>query len=201
MLSKIHLPSPTRESCLARLLSDRKSVRSYAETPLTPTELSNILWAAYGCIDSECDRRTSPSAGATYPFEIYVVVKSHGVESFKPGILHYNATGNTLTYLAEGDYSSDLARACFRQRWVLNAPVSLVLVAFAERTTEYYGERGLRYIYIEAGHIGQNIYLAATEMGLGTVAVGAFDDEAVAKLLKLPQGALPVYIFPVGRAR
>ncbi|MEM2078338.1 MAG: SagB/ThcOx family dehydrogenase [Thermosphaera sp.] len=197
----IPLPPPSRESCLGKLLSERRSVRIFTATPLTLSQLSTILWAAYGCIDPECGRRTSPSAGATYPFEIYVSVKSNGVEELKPGILHYDAKNNGLTYVAEGDYSNELARACLRQRWVLNAPVNLILVAFTHRTTEYYGERGVRYIFNEAGHIGQNIYLATTEMGLGTVAVGAFKDEEVAKLLKLSKGAMPVYIFPIGRTR
>jgi len=201
MSSKIMLPKPNNETHLGRLLKERRSVRSYKESSLTLQELSSLLWFTYGCVEPDCERRTSPSAGATYPFEIYVSVKNNGVEGVEPGIYHYNAERNELVKVLKGDFSRQLAKACLRQRWVLNAPVNIILVAVAERTMGYYGERGWRYIFNEAGHIGQNIYLASVEMGLGTVAVGAFNDDQVSKLLNLPEGYEPVYVFPVGRVK
>lgn len=197
----ITLPSPITETYLGKLLKERRSVRSYREGSLTLQELSSLLWYAYGCVEPGCERRTSPSAGATFPFEIYVSVKKDGVEGLEPGIYRYNAEENKLEEVLKGDFSRELAKACLGQRWVLNAPVNIILVAVAERTTEYYGERGWRYIFNEAGHIGQNIYLASVEMELGTVAVGAFHDDQVSKVLNLPEGYVPVYVFPVGKAR
>ncbi|MEM4914156.1 MAG: SagB/ThcOx family dehydrogenase, partial [Desulfurococcaceae archaeon] len=94
-----------------------------------------------------------------------------------------------------------LSRACLDQRWVREAPVNIVLVAYYERTTRWYGERGFRYIYMEAGHVGQNIYLAATEMGLGTVAIGAFEDDELLKLMGLGENYIALYVFPVGKPR
>lgn len=200
-MREISLPAPNTETCLGRLLKGRKSVRSYREEPLTLQEVSNLLWYAYGCVEQGCERRTSPSAGATFPFEIYVSVKTRGVEGLEPGVYRYSAEKNMMVEVVKGDLSRELAKACLGQRWVLNAPVNIILVAVGERTTGYYGERGWRYIFNEAGHIGQNIYLASVEMGLGTVAVGAFNDDQVSKVLGLPEGYQPVYIFPVGRAR
>ncbi|MFZ8790867.1 MAG: SagB/ThcOx family dehydrogenase [Thermosphaera aggregans] len=201
MSSKIMLPKPDNETRLGRLLKERRSVRSYKESSLTLQELSRLLWFTYGCVEPDCERRTSPSAGATYPFEVYVSVRNNGVEDVEPGIYHYDAERNELVEVLKGDFSRQLAKACLGQRWVLNAPVNIILVAVAERTTGYYGERGWRYIFNEAGHIGQNIYLASVEMGLGTVAVGAFNDDQVSKLLNLPEGYEPVYVFPVGRVK
>jgi SagB-type dehydrogenase family enzyme len=201
MSFKITLPKPNNETCLGRLLKERRSVRSYKESSLTLQELSSLLWFTYGCVEPDCERRTSPSAGATYPFELYVSVRNNGVEGVEPGIYHYDAERNELVEVLKGDLSRQLAKACLGQRWVLNAPVNIILVAVAERTTGYYGKRGWRYIFNEAGHIGQNIYLASVEMGLGTVAVGAFNDDQVSKLLNLPEGYEPVYVFPVGRMK
>ncbi len=195
MSAEVRLPEPDKSSPLASLLLKRRSVRRYADTPLTLRELSQVLWATYGFVDYE--RRVVPSAGATYPVEVYVVVKS--VESLEPGVYRYDERRHSLVLVKKGDYSSDLARACLNQRWVKAAPVNVVLVAYYEKTTGWYGERGFRYIYMEAGHIGQNIYLAATEMNLGTVAVGAFDDDEVKKLLGLGDEYIVLYVFPVGR--
>ncbi len=85
------------------------------------------------------------------------------------------------------------------QRWVLEAPVNLIITAIYERTTRRYGDRGIRYVHMEVGHVGENIYLQGTALGLGTVAIGAFHDNLVKDVLKLPEEQNPLYIMPVGR--
>jgi len=192
---EIKLPEPDKSTCLAKLLLKRRSIRKYAKTPLKLEELSQILWSTYGVIDRR--RRVVPSAGATYPVEVYVFVTS--VEGLKPGIYKYDEQRHLLTQLREGDYSKRLASACLDQEWVYSAPVNIVLVAVYARTTSWYGERGFRYIYMEAGHIGQNIYLACTEMNLGTVAIGAFHDEEIKRIIGLGDEYIVLYVFPVGK--
>ncbi len=182
---------------LVELLRKRRSIRSFLDKPVEMKKLLYILWAGYGCVDEACRRRTSPSAGATYPIELYVSVRNRGVEGLGPGIYFYDGRGG-LGPVAGGDHTHSLYEACLRQRWVLEAPVNIIVAARPERTTRWYGARGMRYVYMEAGHVGQNIYLAATALGLGTVAVGAFYDEEIAGLI---EGASPLYIFPLGYPR
>ena len=98
----------------------------------------------------------------------------------------------------EGDLRSSLAEATLGQSWVREAPINVVIAAVYERTTGRYGERGVRYVHMEAGHVGQNLYLQAVARGLGTVAVGAFHDDQVQGLLQLPTDQKPLYIFPIG---
>lgn len=138
--------------------------------------------------------RSAPSAGATYPFKVYVVVGNVG--GLEPGIYHYDPSTHSLSIIKAGDFRAELQSAALDQEWVGDAPVDIILVAFYERTANVYGERGIRYVHMEAGHIGQNLYLQATALGLGTVAVGAFHDDRVAAILET-EGA-PLYIFPVG---
>ncbi|WP_461862900.1 SagB/ThcOx family dehydrogenase [Thermococcus sp.] len=193
----ISLPEPklTGSMSLEEAIARRKSIRSYRNEPLTLEQLAQILWAAQGITHEK--KRSAPSAGATYPFEIYVVVGN--VKGLKPGIYLYDPFRHTIALVKEGDYRKALQKAALDQSWVGNAAVDIVLVAFYERTTGYYGDRGVRYVHMEAGHIGENIYLQATALGLGTVAVGAFYDDRVAEVLGT-KGA-PLYIFPVGVPR
>jgi SagB-type dehydrogenase family enzyme len=193
-LERVSLPEPDKSTPLYQLLAKRRSVRRYKKEPLTLHQLSRLLWATYGLVDRR--RRVVPSAGATYPIEVYVFVKD--VAGLAPGIYRYDEERHELVAIKAGDYSKELASASLDQRWVREAPVNIVIVAKYRKTTDWYGERGFRYIYMEAGHVGQNIYLAATEMGLGTVAVGAFYDEEIAKLIGLGEDYIVLYVFPVG---
>lgn len=193
----IKLPDPKLqgEMSVEEAIAKRRSIRSYRNEPLTLEQLSQLLWAAQGVTHER--KRSAPSAGATYPFEIYVVVGN--VQGLKPGVYRYDPFEHTISLVKEGDYRKALQKAALDQSWVGNAAVDIVLVAFYERTTGYYGDRGIRYVHMEAGHIGENIYLQATALGLGTVAVGAFYDDKVAEVVGT-DGA-PLYIFPVGVPR
>ena len=147
--------------------------------------------------------KTSPSAGATYPAEIYLVVGERGVEAngdfLEPGSYHYRVHEHRLCMVRRGELRPQLYRAAVEQEWVLRAPASIVVAVVFERTTARYGERGVRYVWMEVGHIGQNVYLQATAMGLATVAVGAFLDEEVRRIIGAPPDHHPAYIMPVGR--
>jgi len=141
--------------------------------------------------------RAAPSAGALYPIEIYPVVRS--VEGVKPGIYHYHVLSHALELIIEGGRSAQLAEACLSQRFIERAAVALVLTAVYGRTTQKYGERGYRYATLDCGHISENVYLAATAMGLGACAVGAFDDDRVNLLLGVDgEEESALLVLPVG---
>ena len=197
MPMKIKLPEPgtSEVSRIEELLAKRRSVRRYSTKGLPEVIISRFLWAAQG-ISSEEGLRTSPSAGALYPLEIHAVV-GEGNE-LEPGIYRYVAEEHALTQEIPGDMREKLAEAALSQPMVRKAAVSLVISAVYPRITGKYGKRGIRYADMEAGHTAQNIYLLGVELGIGTCAVGAFDDEEVKKVLKLPGNEEPLYILPLG---
>lgn len=192
----IELPSPRLkgEMSLEEAILERRSVREFASVPLNLEQISQLLWAAQGITDDRSNFRSAPSAGALYPMEIFLVAGD--VEGLEPGIYHYNPEKHALEKMKEGDIRGNLSRAALGQRAVDQAPVNIIVAGEFERTTGRYGMRGERYVHIEAGHIGQNIYLQAVALGLGTVAIGAFHDNDIAELLEIDFD--PLYIFPVG---
>jgi len=183
----------------------RRSIRSFKDEPVSIEQLSMILWAAYGITDVHRGFRASPSAGATYPLEVYAVIGEKGVvksggEYVDAGVYKYISELHALRLIKKGDYRSALAKAALGQQWVRQAPVNIVVTAVFERTTMFYGERGrVRYVPMDVGHLGQNVYLIATALGLGTVAIGAFIDEKVAEIVVESRNEVPVYIMPVGK--
>jgi len=202
---EVYLPYPKLKGkvSLEKAIARRRSIRKYLNKPLTIEQLAQILWAAQGITDVKRSFRAAPSAGATYPLELYVVIGEKGVLAgensyLKAGVYKYVVKKHSLILVKEGDIREDLAKAALNQEWVLKAPVSIVIVAIYERTTRFYGERGIRYVHIEVGHVGQNIYLQATAMGLGTVAVGAFYDDAVKNVIGANKEENPLYIMPIG---
>ena len=140
-----------------------------------------------------------PSAGATYPLEIFVVCGRNCIDETGDGIYHYNIDSHSLTLHHKGDVRFELARAALDQKMIYQAPVDIVICALYERTSLHYGKRGERYVHIEVGHAGQNIYLESTALGLATVAIGAFHDEQVREVLRLEKQYKPLYIMLVGK--
>lgn len=195
---KIKLPKPRQKGKISveEALLSRRSVREYSSKPLTVSDLSQLLWAAQG-ITRAGGYRTAPSAGATYPLEVYLVTGN--VEELPSGIYKYDPRAHDLTLIAAGDKRSDLSRAALGQECIERAPASLVFSAVYERTTGRYGERGRRYVHMEVGHAAQNVYLQAAALNLGTVVIGAFHDDRVRKLIQMPSKEEPLYIMPVGR--
>lgn len=205
-IPEIALPYPLiRKNVLSveEAIAYRRSIRSFKNVPISIEQLSQILWATYGVTDTHRNFLSTPSAGATYPLEIYAVVGKNTVKVseehyLEAAVYKYDSHAHKLTPVLPGDYREALYRSSLHQTWVKEAAVDIVICAIYERTTGYYGERGYRYVYMEVGHAGQNIYLMATALGLGTVAIGAFRDNEVKHILRLPQNVHPLYIMPIG---
>jgi SagB-type dehydrogenase family enzyme len=200
--TRINLPAPeaAQGMPLAEAISKRRSTRDFSPEPLTQLQLSQLLWSAQGVTETEEKLRAVPSAGATYPLEIFAVCGPDSLESAEAGIYHYEVKDHSLIQLAAGDFRADLAGAALNQKFIYQAPVDLVICAELSRTLMRYSARGEMYVYVEVGHAGQNIYLQATAIGLATVAVGAFNDEHVREVLQLKRATRPIYIMPVGKA-
>lgn len=195
----VKLPQPEYKGKLSveEALYLRRSTRSYSADPLTLKEAGQILWAACGLNFDGISgaTRTAPSAGATYSIELYLVAGS--IEGLEPGVYRYDRDRHALELLRAGDVRAELSEASRNQKCVLEAPAIIVLISTTSLTTVRYGERGMQYIFLDAGHIGENIHLEAESLGLGTVAVGAFSEERVAKILGVT--GTPVYLMPVGK--
>ncbi|HHO47618.1 MAG TPA: SagB/ThcOx family dehydrogenase [Desulfobacteraceae bacterium] len=194
---KIVLPEPQRdgplslEQCLAR----RRSIRHFSRKPIALRQVSQLLWAAQG-VTSPSGYRTAPSAGALYPLEMYAVAGM--VEDLAAGVYHYRPRDQALVLVHQGDVRPVLAESALGQSAVNYGAVTLAIAAVFERTTGKYDRRGVQYVHLDAGHAAQNICLQATALGLGTVPIGAFHDDRVAKALHLPANEAPLYLLPVG---
>jgi SagB-type dehydrogenase family enzyme len=158
-------------------------------------EVSQLLWAAQGVTASRF--RTTPSAGALYPLEVYLVAGD--VDELEVGVYRYDSQIHGLKKVVTGDVRKSLANAAYWQEWVGNGAITLVFTGIYERTTGKYGPRGQRYVHMEAGHAAQNVFLQAEALGLGTVIVGAFMDSRVTSVLQLSEDEHPLSIMPVGR--
>jgi len=189
---KLQKPKEKGLTSLEETLNKRKSVRDYKRGPLSLEQVSQLLWAASG---RNLYRRTAPSAGATYPLEIYIVVGE--VEGLEPGIYHYSSSRNSLEMIKEQDVRDRLSRAALGQEMIEEAPVNIIIAADYSKTTGHYGQRGIRYVHMEVGHVGQNVSLQAIALSLGTVMIGAFEDKEVKEVLGIKEE--PLYIIPVGK--
>jgi SagB-type dehydrogenase family enzyme len=181
MEKALALPEPSTEggAPVWEVLASRRSIRNYGEEPMSLEVLSQLLWSTHGItgMAGKTGLRNAPSAGACYPIDVYVVANSvHGVE---PGLHRYLADDHALLPVRLGDVGSEIAAAALGQRMCRTGSVTLVWTAVVPRTTGRYGDRGHRYIFLDAGHVGQNTYLAATALGYGCCTIGAFDDEAM----------------------
>jgi len=190
-------PRGFRGLTVEEALEARRSVRDYAPASLPMDALSRLLHAAQGITEQRLDFRAAPSAGALYPIEIYPVV--HNVSGLASGLYHYAVQEHALESLRLGDFRGQVTQAGLYQRFLDQAGVCFLLSALFQRSRWKYRERAYRYVMLEAGHIGQNIYLAATSMGLGACAVGAFYDEQYNQLLGLnSEEEAVVYVISVG---
>jgi SagB-type dehydrogenase family enzyme len=200
MQGSFTLPQPAYdgEISVERAIKERRTVRTFRPDSLSISQLSQLLWAAQGTTDARRGFRAAPSAGALYPLDVYAVVGEGGVEALAPGVYRYRAENHSLEVVGKGDRRKDVAHAALTQMWIATAPVIFVISAEYERITSKYGERGIRYVHIEAGHVGQNIFLQAGALRLGVGIVGAFRDASVADAIGAPKGYEPLIIIPVG---
>jgi SagB-type dehydrogenase family enzyme len=198
LATMIPLPPPWEDgkTSVERALRQRRSIREFSDASLSIQNVSQLLWAAQGVTDQQ-GLRTAPSAGALNPLEVYVVVGS--VRDLAAGVYRYLPKTHQLKRILKGDKRSELASAALGQSYVKNNAVVLVFSAVEKRTTGKYGRRGIRYIHMEAGHAAQNVYLQAVSLGLGTVTVGAFEDDRVRRIMKMSEEERPLYLMPVGK--
>lgn len=197
----VSLPTPNEvgDRSVEEAVTARRSRREYGERALSRRELGQLLWAAQGVTDRASGHRAAPSAGALYPLELYVVIGTSGVVDLESGVYRYRPTTHELARGKAGEFQSELRAAALDQRAVEEAAVDIVVCAVDERMTGTYGERGRRrYVPMEAGHVGENLYLQAESLALSTVAIGAFDDDRVRAVVGAPSGQRPLYVFPVG---
>jgi SagB-type dehydrogenase family enzyme len=194
----VRLPDPSLEGALSveAALRARRSVREYHDAPLTLGEASQLLWAAQGITHAD-GLRTAPSAGALYPLEVHLVVGE--IEGIDPGVYRYRPSGHSVVKVRGGDCRGDLAAAALDQEQVARCAVVLVLSAVYERIVGKYAERGVRYADMEAGLVAENVHLQVAGLGLGTVIVGAFEDDRVRSILGMVVNETPLLLMPVGR--
>ncbi|MGB7055889.1 MAG: SagB/ThcOx family dehydrogenase [bacterium] len=189
----ISLPAPDfTNASIEECMEKRRSVRGYKDKELSLQQISNILWAAQGITEDRRGFRTVPSAGATYPLDVFVAKKD--------GLYRYIPASHALKQEIGKDIRKDIAKAALGQGFISDAGMVVIITAVFERTALRYGNRAARYVHIEAGHCAQNIHLEAVALGLGSVPVGAFRDDDLSKLLKLKDEE-PLYIIPVGFPR
>jgi len=184
---KVVLPSfdPSRPMTLDKALNDRKSVRKFRPEPISLGQLGYLIWASTGVQRAEhgYEFRTAPSAGALYPIETYVVANE--VRKLERGLYHYGIRNHELERLRTGDLRHAIAMAALGQEMCASASAVFVWTAVFERSKWKYLQRAYRYIYLDAGHIAQNLALAAVSLGLGTCQIGALFDDEVNKILGL----------------
>ncbi len=173
-------------------ISQRRSQRQFKNIKLSLAQIGQLLWAAQGITGEEqgTPLRSAPSAGALYPMEIYAVTPE--------AVYLYVPEQHKLLLVEAENVIPALAEAALGQAAVEEAPLNIVVCAVQQRTVSKYGERGRQYIYYEAGHIAQNIHLQALGLGLGSLPIGAFDEQALRNILSLPADQRPLYIIPVG---
>jgi len=198
VLQTVDLPAPqtTGEVPVEEAIQDRRSIRAWADAPLSLQEVGQLLWSAQGITDPD-GLRAAPSAGATFPLEVYLVAGE--VEGLEEGNYRYLPSDHALERTASGDSRSALAGAALEQMWVADAPAVIVITAVIQRTAQRYGDRASRYVAMEAGCAAENVYLGAGALGLGTVIVGAFGDDEVKQVMGLPAEQEPYALMPVGR--
>ena len=188
----IELPTPDRSGGLelVEIIRKRRSVRHFARAELTWSDVGRLLWAAQGITGPAGSRRAAPSAGALYPLELDVATTS--------GLFRYQPVTHTVLQRLSADIRTEIANAAFQQKWIAHAACVFAISVVALRTARKYGSRAQRYVQLEAGHAAQNLLLMAAGLGLGGTPVGAFDDDAVARVLCLGREEAPLYLIPVG---
>lgn len=181
----IQLPNQFQESMISfnRILQKRKSIRSFSSEPLSKVDLAFLLWASTGIQRTEhnYEFRTTPSAGALYPIETYIT--TNNVQDVEQGIYHYNIKNHLLEEIKLGNFGAKLAHAALDQEMCAESSVVFIWTAVFGRSKWKYSQRAYRYIYLDAGHIAQNLALASTSIACGSCEIGAFFDDEINSLV------------------
>ena len=184
---KIELPKQNniKTETLNHAILNRRSIRDFSKKPLSKEQLSYLIWASTGIQRKErgFEYRTAPSAGALYPIETYVVINN--VKNIAQGVYHYNIESNHLEEIKKGDYRSAIAEAALNQPMCYHAAAVFIWTAIFNRSKCKYGQRAYRYIYLDAGHIAENLALSATSINLGTCQIAALYDDEVNQIIDI----------------
>jgi SagB-type dehydrogenase family enzyme len=194
---EIKLPEPRLDGTVSIeiVLCDRRSVRDFSNAALELSQVAQLVWAAQG-VTCAAGHRAAPSAGGLYALDLHIIAANvHGLPA---GVYKYEQLTHELVSLTEGDLRGQLAHAALEQPAIPQAAAIFLVSAVYARISDKYGERGIRYAHMEAGHAAQNLLLQAVALGLGAVLVGAFDDAAVRRVLRLGNADVPLYLIPVG---
>lgn len=180
---KLDAPDTEGGTALWNAIGQRRSVRDFKDEPLPRAHLSQLLWATQGITQEYMgyELRAAPSAGALYPVETYIVINN--VQDVEPGVYHYAVQAHELEQLKQGDFGKATARAALDQGMAAEASVVFIWTALFERSKWKYRQRAFRYVYLDAGHIAQNLALAAVSLGLGSCQIAALYDDEINSLL------------------
>jgi SagB-type dehydrogenase family enzyme len=198
---EIKLPNPSRtgKMSLEEALAKRRTMRTYLDSAITKQNLAQLLWAAMGATSPQ-GKRTAPSAGATYPLDLYIVVGN--VKDVPQGIYTWSNSSNNLLCQQNGDFRKNIADACHSQEFIIKAPINVIYVANWNRIKPRYEDRSEKYCDQEAGHSAQNLLLEAVTMNCGGCPIGAFDEKSISNILKLDSiNQKPMYIITIGRLK
>jgi SagB-type dehydrogenase family enzyme len=196
----IKLPAPRLNGSMSveKALDTRRSVRSYADAPLSIAEVGQLLWAAQGITDPKTGHRTAPSAMAVYPMTVYLVAGK--VTGLAPGVYRYEPKDHSIVKIMDGDKRSEMV-ANGGQPTFGKAPVDLVIAGdYGKMAAKMHGSQASsRFVDIEAGHVAENVCLQATALDLGTVTAAGFNQDKLKETLALPSAETPIYVMPVGK--
>jgi SagB-type dehydrogenase family enzyme len=196
----ITLPQPQTDGGMSveKALLERRSIRSFRNESLTLDEISQLCWAAQGITDDK-GHRTSPSAMATYPLEVYLLAGN--VTNLPAGVYHYSPQAHNLTTISLGNKISDLFNSSMvgREDWRKGSPAVFIITGVFERTNKVPGQDLSRFVYIEAGTSAENLLLEVVSLGLGSTYTAGFDENKTKEYLGLSLGEEPIGVLPVGR--
>lgn len=195
----ITLPQPHTDGGMSieKALLERRSVRSFTNEPVTLEEVSQLCWAAQGVTD-EKGHRTSPSAMASYPLEVYLLAAN--VTGLPAGVYHYSPQGHNLTVVSEGNRIPDLfgASAGGKEDWRKSAPAVFIVTGVFERINRIPGEDLSRFVHVEAGTASENLLLEVVSLGLGATYTAGFDANMTREVLAPSSDETPIAVLPVG---
>ena len=196
----VKLPQPRTDGGMSveKALLERRSIRSFRNESLTLDEISQLCWAAQGITDDK-GHRTSPSAMATYPLEVYLLAGN--VTNLPAGVYHYSPLGHNLTLISKGNKIPELFNSSRggREDWRKGSPAVFIITGVFERTDKVPGLDLNRFVYIEAGTSAENLLLEVVSLGLGSTYTAGFDENKTKEYLRLSLGEEPIGVLPVGR--
>jgi len=190
MIIQLTDPNLTGNVSLEEALSKRRSVRQFSSELIKRSQISQLAWAGQGITEPQRGLRTAPSAGATYPMELFFATHE--------GFFAYRPADHSLLQISNRDIRNALALASSGSESVAGAGCDIIIAGNVRKLTDQYKDKARTFLHMEAGHIAQNILLQAVCLDLGAVPVGGFDTKQVRSVCGLRRDLEPLYIICVG---